>query len=199
MFALSACQSATAAPEGEESPTEPESTAPVEEATPTAEPAPAEEPPAAAPDTPAPAEVVAPVVEPDPNAPRNVAAPPKSAKRSKSGLAWKVLKKGRGKGRPGKFDTATMNYTGWTSAGRLFDSTERQGQPMVIPLNRLIYGFAEGVRMMTTGEKRRLWVPGDLAYGEKLAGAEAPAGQPLGMLVVDVTLVQIRRELHQVR
>ena len=195
LFALSACQSGTTAPEGEESPAEPESAAAAaaEEATPSTEPASAEEPPAVAPDTPAPAEVAAPVVEPDPNAPRDVAAPPKSAKRSKSGLAWKVSKKGKGKAHPGKFDTVTMNYTGWTSEGRMFDSTERQGQSMVIPLNRLIYGVTEGVQMMTAGEKRRLWVPGDVAYGEKTAGAEAPPGQPLGMLVFDVELVSFKK------
>ena len=193
LLALNACQSGTTAPEGEESPVEPESAAAAEEAPQPAKPAPAEEPPAAEPDTPAPAEVAAPVVEPDPNAPRDVAAPPKSAKRSESGLAWKVLKKGKGKAHPGKFDTATMNYTGWTSDGRMFDSSARRGQAMVVPLNRVIYGFAEGLKMMTAGEKRRLWIPGNLAYGEKTAGTEAPPGQPLGMLVFDVELVSFEK------
>ena len=82
--------------------------------------------------------------------------------------------RGKSKGHPGKFDTATMNYTGWTSDGRMFDSTERQCQSMV------------------EGERRLIWIPENLAY-------QGAPYRPAGMLVVDVTLVRIRRELHQVR
>ena len=194
LLALSACKSGTPAPEGEETPAEADAPAAMpDEVSPTAKAAPAEESPAAEPEAPAPVEAAAPVVEPDPNAPRDVAAPPKSAKRTKTGLAWKVLKKGKGKAHPGKFDTATLNYTGWTSEGRKFDSSAKHGQSMVIPLNRVIYGFSEGVRMMTPGEKRRLWIPGDLGYGEKTAGADELPNQPLGMLVFDVELVSFEK------
>jgi peptidylprolyl isomerase len=122
-----------------------------------------------------------------------VAAPPKGAKRTKSGLASKVLKKGKGKSRPGKFDTATMNYTGWTPEGRKFDSSETYGQAMVVPLNRTIFGFSEGVRLMVAGEKRRLWIPAKLAYGEKGSGTETAPRQPLGDLVFDVELVSFEK------
>jgi peptidylprolyl isomerase len=122
-----------------------------------------------------------------------VAAPPKGAQRTKSGLASKVLKKGKGKSRPGKFDTVTMKYTGWTSDGRMFDNSESHGQAMVVPLNRTIHGFAEGVRLMVAGEKRRLWVPAKLAYGEKGSGAQTAPRQPLGDLVFDVELVSFKK------
>jgi len=58
-----------------------------------------------------------------------------TAPEGEESLAWKVLKKG--KGHPGEFDTATMNYAGWTSEDRMFDSTERQGQSMVVTLVRI--------------------------------------------------------------
>lgn len=195
LLALSACQSGTSPSEGEESPAAPEPAA-VEEAPAVAEAAPApgktaptEVPPAAEPDAPAPTEAAAPVVEPDPNTPLDVAAPPKDAKRSKSGLAWKVLSKGKGKAHPGKFDTVTINYTGWTPDGRMFDSSARHGGSMAVVLNRVVYGFSEGLQMMTPGEKRRLWIPAKLGYGEKAPGVETLPQQPLGMLVFDVELI----------
>jgi peptidylprolyl isomerase len=100
-----------------------------------------------------------------------------------------VLKKGRGKGHPGKFDTVTLSYTGWTTDGRRFDSSQSYPQPMKVPMNHLIYGVAEGVQMMVAGEKRRLWIPGNLAYGEEGQGEPASPRQPLGMLVFDVELI----------
>ena len=197
LLALSACQSGTSPSEGEESPTAPEP-AVVEEAPAVAEaapqqgePAPTEVPPAAEPGAPAPTEAAPPVVEPDPKAPRDVGAPPKDAKRSKSGLAWKVLRKGKGKVHPGKFDTVTIDYTGWTPDGRMFDSSARHGGSMEVVLNRVIYGFAEGLQMMTPGEKRRLWIPAKLGYGEKAPGAETLPQQPFGMLVFDIELISL--------
>jgi len=122
-----------------------------------------------------------------------VGAPPKGAKRTESGLASKVLKKGKGKSHPGKFDTATMKYTGWTSDGRMFDSSESYGEAIVVPLNHTIHGFAEGVRLMVAGEKRRLWIPAKLAYGEKGSGTQAAPQQPLGDLVFDIELVSFKK------
>lgn len=198
-LALSACQSGTSPSEGEESPAAPQPAA-AEEAPAVAEAAPApgeatptDVPPGVEPGAPAPTEVAVPVVEPDPNAPRDVAAPPKRAKRSESGLAWTVLKKGKGKAHPGKFDTVTMNYTGWTPDGRMFDSSARRGGPLTVALNRVIYGFSEGIQMMTPGEKRRLWIPGKIAYGEEAPGVETLPQQPLGMLVFDVELVSFEK------
>ena len=179
LLALSACKSESA------DPADVESAAPAEEATTAVEQAPSEGPSAAG--------TEAPAAAPDPNAPADLAAPPSDAQRTQSGLASKVLKKGKGKRRPGKLDTVTVNYTGWTSEGRRFDTTETRGHAMVVPVNHLIFGFAEGVRMMVPGEKRRLWVPGKLAYGEKGKGEDTLPQQPLGMLVFDVELVAFKK------
>ena len=74
----------------------------------------------------------------------------------------------------------------------MFDSSITRGRPATFPLNRVIPGWTEGVQLMVVGEKRRLWIPGKLAYGEKTD--DAPAGRrgvPLGMLVFDVELIEI--------
>ena len=193
LLALGACKSSSTAPAEGEAQEATEPTAPVEEATPPAEPVAEEEPPSTNSDVPAPAEVAAPAVEPDPNAPSDVAAPPKGAKRTKSGLASKVLKKGKGRSRPGKFDTVSINYTGWTSDGRRFDRSQAHGQALAAPLNRTIYGFSEGVRLMVAGEKRRFWIPAKLAYGEEGSAEQTAPRQPLGDLVFDVELVSFEK------
>ena len=78
----------------------------------------------------------------------------------------------------------TVHYTGWTTDGKMFDSSVARGQPATFPLNRVIAGWTEGVQLMVVGEKRRFWIPQKLAYG----GAE---GAPRGMLVFDVELLGI--------
>jgi len=193
LLALGACKSGSTAPAEGEAQEEAEPAAPVQEAIPSAEPVAEAEPPPTDPDTPAPAEVAAPAVEPDPNAPPDVAAPPKGAKRTESGLAWKVLKRGKGKSRPGKFDTVKINYTGWTPDGRTFDNSRAHGQVLTVTLNRTIFGFSEGVRLMVAGEKRRLWIPAKLAYGEEGSAEQTAPTQPLGDLVFDVELVSFEK------
>jgi len=193
LLALGACKSGSNAPVEGEAPEKVEPAAPTEEATPPAEPAAIEEPPSAEPGTPAPTEAAVPAVAPDPNAPPDVEAPPKGASRTSSGLASRVLKKGKGKSHPGKFDTITMIYTGWTPDGRMFDGSQRRGGPVVVPLNHAIRGFAEGVQLMVAGEKRRLWIPAKIAYGEKGSGMQSLPQQPLGMLVFDVELVSFKK------
>ena len=128
-------------------------------------------------------------------APPDVAAPPENAERSKSGLAWTVLQAGTGDKHPSDWDMVTVNYTGWTTDGRMFDSSTKRGQPVEFPLNRVIKGWTEGVKLMVTGEKRRFWIPGDLAYGEADASANDPhamMGPPRGTLVFDVELVSFK-------
>ena len=114
-------------------------------------------------------------------APDDVAAPPKDAKTTASGLATKVLKKGEGKKHPGPTDQVTVHYTGWTTDGKMFDSSVVRNEPATFPLNRVIAGWTEGVQLMVAGEKRRLWIPEKLAY----------QGMPAGMLVFDVELLSI--------
>ncbi len=123
-------------------------------------------------------------------APDDVAAAPADAKKSKSGLAWIVLDEGDGGKKPGLYDTVTVNYTGWTTDGTMFDSSVQRGRPAEFPLNRVIPGWSEGVQMMVVGEKRRFWIPGDLAYGEATPNDPHGAfGPPKGTLVFDVELV----------
>jgi peptidylprolyl isomerase len=67
----------------------------------------------------------------------------------------------------------------------MFDSSVARGKPLVYPLGKLIPGWIEGMQMMTVGEKRRLWVPGNLAY-------DGVPRRPHGTLVFDVELLDVR-------
>lgn len=98
-----------------------------------------------------------------------------------------VLMMGDGREKPGPADTVTVHYTGWTTEGACFDSSVKRGQPTSFPLNGVIRGWTEGLQLMVVGEKRRFWIPAELAYGEKPAG-----GRPGGMLVFDVELLELK-------
>jgi peptidylprolyl isomerase len=122
-----------------------------------------------------------------PATPPDVAAPPAGAKKTKSGLASMVLKPGTGTAHPKASSTVTVHYTGWTTDGKMFDSSVIKGQPLSIPLNgEIIKGWSEGVQLMVVGESRRLWIPGRLAYD----GSEQK-DVPKGMLVFDIELIAI--------
>jgi FKBP-type peptidyl-prolyl cis-trans isomerase len=120
-------------------------------------------------------------------APPDVAAPPADAQRTSSGLASKVLRAGTGTRHPGATDEVTVNYTGWTTDGHMFDSSVVRGEPATFPLNGVIAGWTEGLQLMVVGEKRRLWIPEELAYRGR-------PGRPAGMLVFDVDLLSIGGE-----
>jgi peptidylprolyl isomerase len=126
---------------------------------------------------------------PDPIAvPEDVDAPPAEAKRTRSGLAYKFLKHGKGKQRPKASNTVEVHYSGWTPDGHLFDSSVRRGQPISFPLNGVIKGWTEGVQLMVVGDKARFWIPSALAYGDHPSQPGAPAGP----LVFDVELLSIQ-------
>lgn len=124
----------------------------------------------------------------DIEAPKDVAAAPTDAEKTASGLLSKVLKKGTGTEKPVVSDTVTVHYSGWTLDGKMFDSSVKRGQPTSFPLNRVIKGWTEGLQLMVEGEKRRFWIPADLAYGENPGG-----GRPGGMLCFDVELIKIKK------
>jgi FKBP-type peptidyl-prolyl cis-trans isomerase len=129
-------------------------------------------------------------VEVDTSAPANVGAAPEDAKRSKSGLAWIVLKEGTGEVRPAAGDSALMNFIGWTADGKLVQESLSAGRPASMGISNMFTGLAEGVQSMVKGEKRRFWIPGKLAFGEAKPGEPlADEGPPLGMLVYDVELL----------
>lgn len=117
-------------------------------------------------------------------APEDVAAPPADAERTKVGVWHKLLKTGTGVEHPGDDDAVVVHYSGWTTDGKLFDSSVVRGVPVRLNLGQVIPGWHDGVRLMVVGETRRLWIPEHLAY-------QGRAGAPKGMLVFDVELVDI--------
>lgn len=118
--------------------------------------------------------------------PPDVAAPPGDAKRTGSGLAYKVLKEGAGTAHPRSRSRVTVHYTGWTTDGKMFDSSVVRGQPSTFGLDQVIRGWTEGLQLMVEGEKTRLWIPQNLAY-------QGQPGMPRGMLVFDVELIRIEK------
>jgi len=129
----------------------------------------------------------APAEKPSIPAPKDVAAPPANAQRSESGLSWVVLKPGTGTDKPNPDDKVTVHYTGWSADGTMFDSSEVRGRPTTFSLSRVIAGWTEGVGLMTKGERRRFWIPANLAYGDK----PVRPGMPSGQLTFDVELLDI--------
>jgi FKBP-type peptidyl-prolyl cis-trans isomerase len=117
-------------------------------------------------------------------APPDVAAPPADAERSASGLAWKVLEHGQGADHPKYQDKVMVHYTGWTTDGKMFDSSVQRQLPTKFPLRGVIPGWTEGLQLMVVGEKRRFWIPEELSYAGQ-------PGKPAGMLVFDVQLLEI--------
>src|SRR5882672_7877581 len=110
-------------------------------------------------------------------APPDVASPPADAERTPSGLAMKVLEPGTGTRHPEANRILMMSYVGWRKNGVMFD----QSPPVELMFRQLSPGWAEGMGYMVEGEKRRLWIPSGLAYGD-----EAKPGMPTGDLTIDV-------------
>ncbi len=138
-----------------------------------------------------PAAPAAPKENPAFKAPADVAAVPADAQKTESGLAFKILKAGEGKEKPSKWDKVKVDYTGWQSSdGKMFDSSLKARHPGQAPepaefaLFQVIPGWTEGLQLMVAGEKRRFWIPGEMAYGNE----PSPQGRPFGMLVFDVEL-----------
>jgi len=122
---------------------------------------------------------------PPPPVPEDVAAPPADAIKTASGLAYKVLTKGTGKTKPTETTSVSCHYSGWTTDGKMFDSSVVRGKPSTFGLNRVIKGWTEGLQLMVTGDKFRFWIPTELAY-------QGRPGKPAGMLVFDVELLELK-------
>jgi FKBP-type peptidyl-prolyl cis-trans isomerase len=112
--------------------------------------------------------------------------PPADAQRSATGLASKVLRPGTGQQRPEPQDLVEVHYTGWTHDGKMFDSSVARSAPAQFEVATAIKGWSEGIGMMVIGEKRRLWIPPALAYGDK-----PPPIAPPGPLIFDIELLKI--------
>ena len=117
-------------------------------------------------------------------APADVAAAPADAKKTESGLAYKILSSKDGTDKPGPTSKVEVHYTGWTTDGKMFDSSVKRGKTAKFPLNGVIAGWTEGLQLMAVGDKARFWIPEDLAY-------KGRPGAPAGMLVFDVELLEI--------
>lgn len=103
-----------------------------------------------------------------------------------SGLQYEVLEAGEGT-RPEATDTVTTHYEGRLIDGTVFDSSYRRGEPASFPLNRVIPGWTEGLQLMSPGAKYRLYVPAELAYGDRAAGSIPPNST----LIFDVELLEV--------
>lgn len=106
-----------------------------------------------------------------------------------SGLRYQQLQAGSG-ALVAPTDTVRIHYTCWLSDGTLFDTTHLSGEPVTLPLEYLLKGFAEGVQRMKPGETCRLTIPPELAYGARGAGEVVP---PNATLVFVVTLLGIEK------
>jgi peptidylprolyl isomerase len=113
---------------------------------------------------------------PDPYAPPDdVAAPPSDARRTPSGLTYKVLRPGKGSGNPRSDSRVSVHYTGWTTDGKMFDSSHKRGQPASFGLNEVIKGWTEGVQLMTEGEKPNTFSVGGLRRSTAIGMAWRPS------------------------
>jgi FKBP-type peptidyl-prolyl cis-trans isomerase len=104
-----------------------------------------------------------------------------------SGLQYKVLEVGTGDQHPGATDTVKVHYHGTLLDGQVFDSSVDRGEPISFGLNQVILGWTEGLQLMVVGEKTRLFIPAELAYGDRAAGIIKPGST----LIFDVELLGI--------
>ena len=104
-----------------------------------------------------------------------------------SGLQYLVLEQGSGAVHPGARDQVKVHYHGTLIDGTVFDSSVERGQPIDFGLHQVIPGWTEGLQLMVVGEKARLFIPADLAYGNRAMGSIG-AGSTL---IFDVELLGI--------
>jgi len=105
-----------------------------------------------------------------------------------SGLQYKVMTEGSGK-TPQATDTVTVNYRGTLIDGTEFDSSYKRGQPASFKVNGVIKGWTEALQLMKEGSKWQLFIPHDLAYGERGAGRTIPPGSTL---IFEVELISVK-------
>lgn len=103
------------------------------------------------------------------------------------GMQYEVLEEGQGR-QPSENSTVKAHYRGALLSGKVFDSSFDRGQPFSASLRQLIKGWQIAIPLMKEGSTWRLWIPSDLAYGDRGAGRDIPGG---ATLVFDVQLIEI--------
>ena len=125
------------------------------------------------------------VTDPPPSQPpAHLLSPDPEARVTGSGLAYLPLRVGTGTKHPGSRDRVMVQYTGWTTDGKSFDSSLPRRGGISFQLDEVISGWTQGLKLMVVGDKTRFWIPEKLAY----RGQE---GMPKGTLVFDVELLKI--------
>lgn len=109
-------------------------------------------------------------------------------KKTESGLLYRIDREGKGKRATKDEDIVKVDYEGRTREGRIFDSSYERGQAIEFPLNGVIKGWTEGMKLVKTGGQITLWIPAELAYGERGAGQDIGPNEALEFTV----------ELHEV-
>lgn len=104
-----------------------------------------------------------------------------------SGMQYKILKEGSGK-KPGPTDRVTTHYHGTLIDGTVFDSSVERGEPATFGVNQVIAGWTEALQLMPEGSKWQLYIPSELAYGDRGAGAKIKPGSTL---IFDVELLKV--------
>lgn len=107
-----------------------------------------------------------------------------------SGLQYKVIKQGNG-AKPADTDTVTVDYSGTLIDGTEFDSSYKRGQPATFPVNGVIPGWTEALKLMNEGSTWELFIPSSLAYGENGA---PPAIGPNETLIFKVNLIKVNKQ-----
>ncbi len=125
--------------------------------------------------------------EPPPTPP-DVAKPPADAQKTAKGVFYRFLVHGPGKDprHPTPKDNVKVHYAGWTTDGKMFDSSYLRNEPSTFKLSGVIAGWTDGLQVMTPGDRVRFWIPEELAY-------KGQAGKPQGMLVFDIELLEIAK------
>lgn len=113
----------------------------------------------------------------------------KGIKTLPSGLQYKVLAEGKGKS-PKATDKVSVHYRGTLIDGTEFDSSHKRGQPATFVLNQVVKGWTEGVQLMKEGGKVELFLPSELAYGDRGAG---PVIGPNATLIFEIELLSIEQ------
>ena len=109
-------------------------------------------------------------------------------KTTASGLQYQVLTEGKG-AKPKSGEVVRVHYKGALLDGKTFDSSYDRGQPVVFPMDQVVPGWQEGLQLMPVGSKYKLWIPGNLGYGDK--GTPGGPIPPNATLVFDVELIDI--------